>query len=216
MKLLVGTLAASLLAGDATAFVSPSPLLSRSPAPSSRTVLNESPSPEFLKEPGVVPPTGFWDPAGFCNGCDPSDPDYLRRRAVEFKHGRVCMLATIGYCIPYFFKFPGYISKSQNLKFADVPAGLDAIGAVPLAGWLQIFFFIGLLDTFILKQDPEGYPGDTGGSFWKRYDDDEVRLEKLNKELSNGRLAMLGIMALMVQDGLTDADFPFTKIVKGA
>uniref|UniRef100_A0A0G4GLP4 Uncharacterized protein n=1 Tax=Chromera velia CCMP2878 TaxID=1169474 RepID=A0A0G4GLP4_9ALVE len=86
MKLLVGTLAASLLAGDATAFVSPSPLLSRSPAPSSRTVLNESPSPEFLKEPGVVPPTGFWDPAGFCNGCDPCTFVSLRAYARD----RVC------------------------------------------------------------------------------------------------------------------------------
>lgn len=31
----------------------------------------------------------------------------------------------------------GFLSPSQNLKFADVPSGIAAISKVPLEGWLQ-------------------------------------------------------------------------------
>jgi hypothetical protein len=32
----------------------------------------------------------------------------------------------------------GYLSPSAGLKFADVPNGVAALGAVPLLGWLQV------------------------------------------------------------------------------
>ena len=34
------------------------------------------------------------------------------------------MYATIGYIVPEYYKFPGYLSPSLGLKFADVPNGL--------------------------------------------------------------------------------------------
>eukprot|EP00446_Apocalathium_sp_SHHI-4_P011122 CAMPEP_0177212588 /NCGR_PEP_ID=MMETSP0367-20130122/32716_1 /TAXON_ID=447022 ORGANISM="Scrippsiella hangoei-like, Strain SHHI-4" /NCGR_SAMPLE_ID=MMETSP0367 /ASSEMBLY_ACC=CAM_ASM_000362 /LENGTH=147 /DNA_ID=CAMNT_0018661871 /DNA_START=33 /DNA_END=472 /DNA_ORIENTATION=- len=48
----------------------------------------------FEGELGVQPPTGFWDPAGYCSDGDAKE--FYRRRRVELKHGRVAMLATIG------------------------------------------------------------------------------------------------------------------------
>ena len=36
------------------------------------------------------------------------------------------MYATIGYIVPEYYKFPGYLSPSLGLKFADVPNGLAA------------------------------------------------------------------------------------------
>ena len=55
------------------------------------------------------------------------------------KHGRISMLATMGYITPEITgKFPGYLSPSAGLKFADVPNGLAAISKVPAAGWGQI------------------------------------------------------------------------------
>ena len=39
--------------------------------------------------PGVQPPVGFWDPAGFT--ADGDAKDFYRRRVVEIKHGRVSM-----------------------------------------------------------------------------------------------------------------------------
>ena len=37
------------------------------------------------------------------------------------------MYATIGYIVPEYYKFPGYLSPSLGLKFADVPNGLAAL-----------------------------------------------------------------------------------------
>ena len=45
---------------------------------------------------------------------------------MELKHGRVAMFATIGYILPEYWRFPGYLSKFLDVKFADVPNGLSA------------------------------------------------------------------------------------------
>ena len=89
-------------------------------------------------EIGACDPLLFWDPVGYCkDGCTKEDFD--RRRAVELKHGRLCMVATLGMVWPDIFgKFDGYLSPSQNLKFSDVPSGIAAVSKVPLEGWLQI------------------------------------------------------------------------------
>ena len=52
----------------------------------------------FENELGVQAPVGFWDPAGFT--ADGSVEDFKRRRATEIKHGRISMLATMGYITP--------------------------------------------------------------------------------------------------------------------
>ena len=88
-------------------------------------------------EAGVQDPVGFWDPLGFSD--DKDEATFKRRRAVEIKHGRICMYATIGYMVPEYFKFPGYLSPSMGIQFADVPDGLGALSKVPLAGGLQSF-----------------------------------------------------------------------------
>jgi len=36
-----------------------------------------------------------------------------RRRETEIKHGRVSMCATMGYSVPEYFKWPGYLSPSM-------------------------------------------------------------------------------------------------------
>merc|ERR1719253_1427710 len=96
-----------------------------------------SPLRAFESELGVQDPVGFWDPAGFT--ADGSVENFARRRQTELKHGRVSMLATMGYITPEITgKLPGYLSPSAGLKFADVPNGLGAISKVPAAGWGQI------------------------------------------------------------------------------
>ena len=49
-------------------------------------------------ELGVQDPVGFWDPAGFT--ADGSVEDFKRRRQTEIKHGRIAMLAAMGYITP--------------------------------------------------------------------------------------------------------------------
>merc|ERR1719330_662746 len=97
----------------------------------------DSPLRAFESELGVQAPVGFWDPVGFTK--DGNAEDFKRRRVTEIKHGRVSMLATMGYITPELTgKFPGYLSPSADLKFEDVPNGLAAISKVPGAGWFQI------------------------------------------------------------------------------
>ena len=78
-------------------------------------------------------------------------------------------------------RFPGYISKTLDLKFADIPGGaLDSWAAVPDLGWLQIVSFIVFLELAYGAQDPKKAPGDVGGISWIRYDDPETKKFKLN------------------------------------
>ncbi|CAJ1328936.1 unnamed protein product, partial [Effrenium voratum] len=70
-----------------------------------------SPLRAFENELGVQAPVGFWDPAGFT--ADGSTENFARRRQTELKHGRISMLATMGYITPEITgKLPGYLSPS--------------------------------------------------------------------------------------------------------
>ena len=57
-----------------------------------------SPLRAFENELGVQDPVGFFDPAGFT--ADGSVENFKRRRQTELKHGRISMLATMGYITP--------------------------------------------------------------------------------------------------------------------
>ena len=72
-----------------------------------------SPLRAFENELGVQDPVGFWDPAGFT--ADGNVENFRRRRQTETKHGRVSMLATMGYITPELTgKLPGYLSPSAG------------------------------------------------------------------------------------------------------
>merc|ERR1719453_231482 len=173
------------------------------------------PPSAFENELGVQPPTGFWDPLGFTK--DGSVENFRRRRAVELKHGRLAMFAATGYIVPEYYKWPGYISPSQDLKFEDIPHGLAAITKVPILGWLQIGLFIGHYEGYLMRQDPKRPPGDffrfgflgtgiLGGPY--NITDPEAKKTKLAAELANGRLAMFAIMAMMFQNGYVGTTGP--------
>ncbi|CAK9077649.1 unnamed protein product [Durusdinium trenchii] len=170
----------------------------------------DSPLRAFENETGVQPPVGFWDPLGLSVSGNQSD--YKRRREVELKHGRVAMFATIGYILPEYWRFPGYLSKFLDIKFADVPNGLAAFSKVPALGWLQIVGFAGIVELNVYNEEVNGEPGNYGSGFLglrsvgvmnSGISDPEVRKKKLNAELANGRLAMMAIIGMFFQDGLT-------------
>merc|ERR1719197_953833 len=72
-----------------------------------------SPLRAFENELGVQAPVGFFDPLGLTKDGDVES--FKRRRATELKHGRVSMIACIGYITPVYAKFPGYCSPSLKL-----------------------------------------------------------------------------------------------------
>merc|ERR1739845_52982 len=120
----------------------------------------DSPLRAFESELGVQAPVGFWDPVGFT--ADGDAEDFKRRRETEIKHGRVSMLATMGYITPEITgKFPGYLSPSKGVEFKDIPNGLAAISKVPVAGWLQIFAYCALCEFNGMTNRNEA-PGDFG------------------------------------------------------
>merc|ERR1712087_802632 len=118
----------------------------------------DSPLRAFESELGVQAPVGFWDPAGYSKD---GDADAFRRCCMtELKHGRISMIACIGYIVPEYFKWPGYCSPSIGLSFDEIPNGLAALSKVPAVGWSQIFLFGGLLETGYFAQEDDRAPGD--------------------------------------------------------
>merc|ERR1712060_939398 len=161
-----------------------------------------SPLRAFESELGVQDPVGFWDPLGFASDGDVSS--FQRRRSVELKHGRISMLATMGYITPEITgKFPGYLSPSSGLKFADIPNGLAAISKVPALGWAQIVAYACFCELSAGSDDwKTGTPGDYGFKVLTSSDPAE-KTKKLSAEIANGRLAMMAIIGMFFQDGLT-------------
>merc|ERR1719476_358239 len=166
---------------------------------------------DFSSELGACPPLGFWDPLDLSKFSDPvtATTQFKRRRVIELQHGRVSMLACIGYIVPEYFKWPGYCSPSMELKFEDIPNGFEAVDKIPGIGWVQILAFVGLIEVFNLQSEPKEYPGDYelfgafgipgGGSI----EDKEKKEKSLLAEINNGRLAMMAIIGMFFQNGLT-------------
>jgi len=160
---------------------------------------------------GVLPPLGFFDPLGFTN----RGPEVYRRyQEIEIKHGRFAMAACLGVIVTEAgIRFPGYLSISQDIKFADVGGDLaDAYFGIPLGGWAQIVALIAALDIAVFRQDPSYPAGDVVQDLpidWVRYDDPKVKTFKLNAERQNGRAAMFGILGMISHSALGEnALFP--------
>jgi hypothetical protein len=158
----------------------------------------------FENELGVQAPVGFWDPLGLAKDGDVDS--FKRRRETEIKHGRISMLAAMGYITPEVAgKFPGTLSPSQGLKFEDVPNGLKALSVVPAAGWIQILLYMSYCEVSGIGERNDEKYGKPGEFSFKvlTADDPEKLKRKLNAELANGRLAMMAIIGMFFQDGLT-------------
>jgi len=91
------------------------------------------------------------------------------------------------------------LDPNTKLAFADIPNGLAAISKVPALGWAQILAYMAFCEVSPgAGSDIErGAPGDFG---WLTQFYSDTRR---SSELANGRLAMMAIVGMIVQDGLT-------------
>ena len=163
--------------------------------------------------PGALPPVGFWDPLGFADKAD--EATLKRYREAELTHGRVAMLAVVGFLVGEkvegsSFLFDSQITGPAITHLAQVPTifwGLlsIAIGAAEYKrstiGWVEPEK-VPVAQPGLLRE--EYYPGDLGfDPLGLRPEDPEELAVLQTKELQNGRLAMLAAAGFMAQE-LTD------------
>ena len=166
----------------------------------SQTVCQASSSKSlpFLPKPqnlgGLVGGEAEFDPLGFSDVCDIK---WLRES--ELKHGRVCMLATIGFVAEQYWQLPGFEGAPDALQ-AVYTAPANASGVLLfLCGYIESAAYGGkitMLDMFE-GDGASRAPGDL--NFGKRFlPEDKAAAEELAvKELTNGRLAMLAFSGMV-------------------
>mmetsp|Transcript_10367 Transcript_10367/g.17170 ORF Transcript_10367/g.17170 Transcript_10367/m.17170 type:complete len:211 (-) Transcript_10367:162-794(-) len=192
----------STLAGSAAAFA-PAQTGARS------TSLNAF-SAESL--PGALAPMGFFDPLGFAEKAD--EATMKRYREAEVTHGRVAMLAVIGFFVGEAvegssFLFDASISGPAISHPGQVPGGWDAL-IIAGIGFAELQRAkTGWVDPADVKFDQAGklnadyYPGDIGFDPLGLKPEDAEELDvMITKELQNGRLAMLAAAGFLAQEAV--------------
>merc|ERR1711904_334623 len=163
--------------------------------------------------PGVTEPLGFWDPLGFCSDEKLTEGKLKFYREVELKHGRVGMLAALGFVVGENFHpllggdidAPSYLAFQQTPLEAFWPAVVIAI-AIPEI--YSVFSFEPVVrrvksdkvgQTWAIRADFES--GDLGFDPLGLKPEDPAELKEMQtKELNNGRLAMIAAAGMIVQE----------------
>ena len=169
-------------------------------APASQKASSSVTLSAFADELGAQAPLGYFDPLGLTK--DGNKANFDRLRYVELKHGRVAMLAVVGYLTTYAgVRFPGA---------DDIPSGFAALTSLPTMVVVQMAFTVGIMEA--VNRDAFGmseFPGDfRNGAIdfgWDEFDE-ETKLTKRAVELNQGRAAQMGLLGLMVHDQLGNVD----------
>jgi hypothetical protein len=130
-------------------------------------------------------------------------------REAELMHGRICMVAVLGFIVPGFATFPGNAWTGVDAYSATNP--LEAWNAAPSAALFQIFAFMSCLEfrriRIILSQGSNYMAGDSqrwgqGPGRWNPLGLDYTPAEyeeKQLQEIKHARLAMIGFLGLVFQ-----------------
>eukprot|EP00529_Nitzschia_sp_RCC80_P033612 CAMPEP_0113468392 /NCGR_PEP_ID=MMETSP0014_2-20120614/15331_1 /TAXON_ID=2857 /ORGANISM="Nitzschia sp." /LENGTH=210 /DNA_ID=CAMNT_0000360779 /DNA_START=137 /DNA_END=769 /DNA_ORIENTATION=- /assembly_acc=CAM_ASM_000159 len=160
--------------------------------------------------PGALDPVGFFDPAGFA---ERADANTLKRyREAELTHGRVAMLAALGFLVGEKVEGSSFLFDAQ----VSGPA-ITHLSQVPPLFWVLLTIGIGAAEQYratVGWVEPENVPVDQPGLLRAEYipgdigfdplglkPEDPVEFEIMQtKELQNGRLAMLAAAGFMAQE----------------
>jgi len=157
--------------------------------------------------PGALAPTGYFDPLGFAREGN-SLNDIKRLREAEVMHGRVAMIATVGYFVGETVPSPFGIVGPANDQLQQMPLPAFVLLTVAIAaaelrraqiGWVEPEFN-SWYDTFFRLRDTY-YPGDVGFDPLNLKPTDKIDFQRMQtKELQNGRLAMIGVAGMCAQE----------------
>jgi len=172
--------------------------------------------------PGSLQPLGEFDPLGFTK--DLSVQEIKRYREAEVTHGRVSMLAVVGYLVAEKFHplFGGAVTGPANTHLAQVQEiapfffaflsmsiataelGRSVIGwEFPIEAIRKNKEIEG--KTWLSKLNDDYYPGDIGFDPLGLKPSDPAEFATMQtKELQNGRLAMIAAMGMIVQEQVTN------------
>jgi len=157
---------------------------------------------------GSTAPLGFFDPLGLSNG--KTDAEIKKIREAELKHGRVAMVAALGILTgeatnPF---FEGKITGPAIYQFQQADDLLPWF-------WVAVLFTVGLVEGQNILEGWEKSPDKNGiSSLREDYVNGDLKFDPLGlkpasaedfdvmrtKELQNGRLAMIGVAGMVVQE----------------
>jgi len=158
---------------------------------------------------GITEPMGLWDPLGFTK--DATEGKIRFYREVELKHGRVGMLAALGFLVAEQFHplFGGNIDQPAYLAFQQTPLQTfwgSVVLAIGVLEILSVFSFNNPAggEPWSIRSDHK--PGDFGFDPLGLKPESAAELKEMqNKELNNGRLAMLAAAGMIAQEYATGA-----------
>jgi len=154
--------------------------------------------------PGISGPLGFFDPLGFCTEATEGKIRFYRE--VELKHGRVAMLASLGFLVGEQFHplWGGNVDVPSYIAFQETPLQTFWPAVVLAISVLEVFSVFSFQSPFggepwSIRTDYEA--GDLGFDPLGLKPTNPTELAEMQtKELNNGRLAMFGIAGMVGQE----------------
>jgi hypothetical protein len=160
--------------------------------------------------PGILAPVGFFDPLGFAEKAD--EATMKRYREAELTHGRVAMLAFVGFLVGEKVEGSSFLFDSQITG----PA-ISHLSQVPVGFWIALTVVIGAAEqtrATIGWVEPENVPVGKAGLLRSDYTPGDIGFDPLGlkpsdsselkimqtKELQHGRLAMLAAAGFLAQE----------------
>lgn len=149
-----------------------------------------------------------FDPAGFTERAPEWIPWF---REAELKHGRIAMLAALGFVVPEFVRVPG-----DQFTFESVPRVIEAYERLP-DSMIQIFGWISLLEVCTIPalaamDNPRWNrkPGDFSFDPLFLFPNNPAKQKEMQlAELKNGRLAMIALGGMVAGSAITGLPFPY-------
>lgn len=145
--------------------------------------------------PGAIPPLGYWDPLQLTSTMEPKMMKYVRE--AELHHGRISMAAmTIMPILDFLNKEKLAINMYNDNQESFLAQLALSLMTIYEASRIAIQYENPYVKPFTLKESAQ-----PGNMF--NLTSSTLSLDQQNKELSNGRLAMVGAFSYVLQELVT-------------